>query len=97
MEAYHAAIGVLRTTCLLAGSFTIFLGILRATPEIFAADGRVRVARMVRDHVALGLEFFVAATLLNLILNPSWAAVAATAVTIAIRQVLTYSLRSALR
>ena len=97
MDAYHAAIGVLRTTSLLAGSFVIFVGILRATPEILAAGGRMEVARRIGDYVSLGLEFFVAATILNLILDPTWTAVAATVITIAIRQVLTTSLRSALR
>ena len=50
-------------------------------------------ARRISDHAALGLEFFIAATILNLILNPTWTAVAATAFTIAIRQLLTISLR----
>ena len=53
----------------------------------------MRAARRISDHAALGLEFFIAATILNLILNPTWTAVAATAFTIAIRQLLTISLR----
>ena len=81
---------------LLAGSVVIFLGILRATPEAIGAGGRSRVARRIGDHASLGLEFFVAATILNLILNPTWTAVAVTVATITIRQLLTVSLRSAL-
>jgi uncharacterized membrane protein len=81
---------------LLAGSVVIFLGILRATPEAVGPGGRSRVARRIGDHASLGLEFFVAATILNLILNPTWTAVAVTVATITIRQLLTVSLRSAL-
>ena len=44
------------------------------------------------DHAALGLDFFVAATLLNLAINGSWPTVAATALTIAVRKLLTFSL-----
>jgi uncharacterized membrane protein len=84
-----------RMVSLLAGSLVIFLGILRATRESRGAGGRARVARRIADHAALGLEFFVAATILNLMLNPTWTAVAATAFTIAIRQLLTLSLRLA--
>ena len=82
---------------LFAGSLVIFLGIVRATPEAFRAGGRARVARRIGDHASLGLEFFVAATILNLILNPTWLAVATTAITVAIRQLLLLSLRSAAR
>ena len=46
----------------------------------------MRAARRISDHAALGLEFFIAAIILNLILNPTWTAVAATAFTIAIRR-----------
>lgn len=81
---------------LLAGSVVIFLGILRATPEAVGAGGRSRVARRIGDHASLGLEFFVAAIILNLILNPTWTAVAVTVATITIRELLTVSLRSAL-
>ena len=80
---------------LLAGSLVIFLGILRAATESRSAGGRERAARRIADHATLGLEFFVAATVLNLMLNPTWTAVAATAFTIAIRQLLTISLKLA--
>jgi uncharacterized membrane protein len=96
MDQYHAALEAVRMASLLAGSVVIFLGILRATPEAVGAGGRSRVARRIGDHASLGLEFFVAATILNLILNPTWTAVAVTVATITIRQLLTVSLRSAL-
>lgn len=86
-------VDAVRMVSLLAGSLVIFLGILRAAGE--SAGGRARVARLIADHAALGLEFFVAATILNLMLDPTWTAVAATAFTIAIRQLLTLSLRLA--
>ena len=44
------------------------------------------------DHASLGLDFFVAATLLNLAINGTWMAVASTALTIAVRKLLTFSL-----
>jgi uncharacterized membrane protein len=96
MDQYHAALEAVRMASLLAGSVVIFLGILRAIPEAVGAGGRSRVARRIGDHASLGLEFFVAATILNLILNPTWTAVAVTVATITIRQLLTVSLRSAL-
>jgi uncharacterized membrane protein len=80
---------------LFAGSLVIFLGILRAASESRGAGDRARAARRIGDHAALGLEFFVAATILTLMLDPTWTAVAATAFTIAIRQLLTLSLRLA--
>ena len=94
MGPYYAGVDAVRMASLLAGSLVIFLGILRATREARGAGGRGRVARRIADHAALGLEFFVAATILNLMLNPAWTAVAATAFTIGIRQLLTLSLRS---
>jgi 6-phosphofructokinase len=50
-----------------------------------------------QERAALGLEFFVGATILNLILNPTWMAVTTTAVTIAARQLITLSFRSLAR
>jgi uncharacterized membrane protein len=95
MDRYHAALEAVRMASLLAGSVVIFLGILRATPEAIGAGGQRQVARRIGDHASFGLEFFVAATILNLILDPTWTAVAVTAATITIRQLLTLSLRSA--
>ena len=70
---------------LMAGSLVVFLGVLRAMSE-------TRSARQITDHARLGLEFFVAATILNLMLNPTWTAVALTALTIAVRQLIAFSL-----
>jgi uncharacterized membrane protein len=46
----------------------------------------------VATHTELALEFFVGATLLNLILTPTWAAIQTTAVTIAVRKLISLSL-----
>jgi uncharacterized membrane protein len=97
VDPYYTVVNVLRTVSLLAGSLVIFLGIMRATVEARGAGGRGQVARQIGDHASLGLEFFVAATILNLILNPTWMAVAATALTIAMRQLITRSLGSVAR
>jgi uncharacterized membrane protein len=97
MDLYHAAVNALRMASLLVGSLIIFAGIVRAAFEAHGAGGRGRVARRIMDHAALGLEFFVGATILNLILNPTWTAVAATAITIAVRQLITLSFRSLAR
>src|SRR5215216_7993561 len=93
MGLYHAALDTLRMASLLAGSLIIFAGIARATLEARGAGDRGRVARQITDHAALGLEFFVGATILNLILNPTWIAVATTSITIAVRQLITLSFR----
>ena len=44
------------------------------------------------SHVALGLEFFIGATILNLVLNPTWAAAQMTVLTIVVRKLVTLSL-----
>lgn len=92
MEAYQIALNVLRTFALAFGSFVIFVGITRATFDARGSGGRARVARRITDHAALGLEFFIGATILNLILNPTWTAVASIAVTIIVRKLITTSL-----
>jgi uncharacterized membrane protein len=94
---YYAVVDAARMTSLLAGSLVIFLGILRATREARGAGGSGRVARLISDHASLGLDFFVAATILNLMLNPTWTVVALTALTIAVRQLIVFSLSLARR
>jgi uncharacterized membrane protein len=94
---YYAMVDAARMASLLAGSLVIFLGILRATREVRGANSRDRIAREITDHAGLGLEFFVAATILNLMLNPAWTAVAITALTIAVRQLIAFSLSRAPR
>ncbi len=83
----------MRIFALMAGSLVIFLGIMQATLEARGTGSRGRVARRITEHAALGLEFFVGATILNLVLNPTWMAVAMTALTIAVRQLITLSLK----
>ena len=83
----------MRIFALMAGSLVIFLGIMQATLEARGAGGRGRVARRITEHAALGLEFFVGTTILNLVLNPTWMAVAMTALTIAVRQLITLSFK----
>jgi uncharacterized membrane protein len=92
VELYRAAVDVLRMFMLLVGSAVIFIGIARGLLEARGAGGRGRVARRIATHASLGLEFFVGATILNLILRPTWAAVAATALTIVVRKLITLSL-----
>lgn len=92
MEAYHAALETTRLALLVIGSLVIAGGIARSVPEAFGPGGRVRVARRLTESAALGLEYFVGATILNLVLDPTWAAVAATATTILVRKLITSSL-----
>jgi uncharacterized membrane protein len=98
VELYYAALNVLRMFALMVGSLIIFAGVARGALEARGVGGRSRVARQIGTHAALGLEFFVGATILNLILKPTWTAVAATALTIVVRKLVTLSLdRSARR
>jgi uncharacterized membrane protein len=69
----------------------IFAGIARGFLVARGAGGRVRAARQIGEHAALGLDLFVGATLLNLAINPTWRAVATTAITIVVRKLLTFS------
>ena len=92
MEGYYATLGAARILILFVGSFIIVFGIARALPAVRGPGGRGRVARRIGEHAALGLDYFVGATILNLALNPTWAAVATTALTIAVRKTLTFSL-----
>ena len=92
MELYRAALDVLRMFMLLVGSAVIFIGVAQATLEARGTGRRGRVARQIATHASLGLEFFVGATILDLILSPAWTSVAATALTIAVRKLITLSL-----
>jgi uncharacterized membrane protein len=92
MDIYYAAVDLLRLCALGVGSFVIFAGIVRGALVARGTGGTARVARQIGDHAALGLDFFVGATPLNLSLNPTWMAVAATAITIVVRKLLTFSL-----
>ncbi len=92
MDLYYAAVNVLRMCLLLVGSVVIFIGIASAILEARGAGGRGRVAQQITANAALGLEFFVGATILNLILKPTWTAVASTALIIVVRKLITFSL-----
>jgi uncharacterized membrane protein len=94
---YYAMVDAARMASLLVGSLVIFVGIVRATREARGAGGSRHVSQQITDHVGLGLEFFVAATILNLMLNPTWMAVAAAVLTIAVRQLIAFSLSLARR
>ena len=92
MNLYHEVLNVMRVSVLLVGSVVIFAGLMQATPEVLRSGSGRLVTRRILPNVALGLEFFVGATILNLILNPTWTAVATTALTILVRKLITFSL-----
>ncbi len=92
MEVYQAALSTARILLLFVGSFIIAFGIARALPAARGPGGPGRVARQIGENAALGLDYFVGATILNLVINPTWAAIATTALTIAVRKTLTFSL-----
>lgn len=94
MGLYYTAVDTARLFILVVGSLVIFVGVVQAILEARGADGSGKAARLMGAHAALGLEFFVGATLLNLILNPTWVAVATTALTLVVRQLITLSLRN---
>ena len=91
MGSYYAAVDLLRLLALGVGSFVIFAGIVRGALVARGAGGTARVARQIGDHAALGLDFFVGATLLNLAINSTWTAVATIAIVIVVRKLLTFS------
>ena len=91
MDVYYEAVDLMRMFALGVGSFVIFAGIARGIWVARGAGGRARVARQIGEHAALGLDLFVGATLLNLAINPTWTAIATTAITIVVRKLLTIS------
>lgn len=92
MDLYREAMYLLRLLALTTGVGVIFIGIVQGALGERGAGGRGRVAGRILGHASLGLEFFVGATLLNLVLNPTLTAVATTAMTIVVRKLLTFSL-----
>ena len=92
MDLYHAGLNVLRTSLLLVGSVVIFSGIAQAVLKALRHGPGPYIPRQIAAHAALGLEFFVGASILNLILNPTWPVVAATALIILARKLITLSL-----
>ncbi len=97
MEAYDAVVNFLRAFALVVGSAVIFSGIVRGALVARGPGGRSRVARHIGEHAALGLDFFVGATLLNLAINLTLLTVATTALTIVVRKLVTLSLSLAWR
>ena len=91
MDLYRAAVDVLRMSLLLTGSVVISIGLAQAALRAFRNRSTHLAARQVLTAVALGLEFFIGATILNLILNPTWAAVQTIALTIVVRKLITLS------
>lgn len=81
IDLYHIALNVVRMSVLLVRSIVIFVGIVQAVPEVLRSGSSRLVARRVLPNVALGLEFFVGSTILNLILNPTWTAAGTTTLT----------------
>jgi uncharacterized membrane protein len=92
MGVYYGAVDLMRLFAISVGSFVIFAGIARGVTVARGAGGRARAARQIGEHAALGLDLFVGATLLNLAINPTWTAVATTAITIVVRKLLTFSM-----
>jgi uncharacterized membrane protein len=91
MNLYYMVLNILRMFLLLVGSAVIFVGITRAVLEALRIRSGRLVATWISDHIALGLEFFIGATILNLILNPTWVAIQTTALTIIVRKLITIS------
>ena len=91
MDLYVGAVDIMRLFALSVGSLVIFAGITRGVLVARGAGGRARASRQILEHAALGLDLFVGATLLNLAINPTWTAVATTAITIVVRKLLTFS------
>ncbi len=92
MDVYHTGLAVLRTSLLLVGSVVILAGVARGALGALRERSGSPVAQHVAAHTELGLEFFVGATILNLILTPTWPAVQTAAVTITVRKLITLSL-----
>jgi uncharacterized membrane protein len=91
MELYYAGLDVLRTALLLAGSVVVFIGVIRAVLGALRVGFGPHVPRRIVGHMALGLEFFIGAGLLNLMLDPTWTAVQVTALIIVVRKLITIS------
>ncbi|MCA1737811.1 MAG: DUF1622 domain-containing protein [Actinobacteria bacterium] len=92
MDLYYAGLDVLRMSLLFVGSVVIFIGVVRAALGALRAGPGSRAPQRIIDGMALGLEFFIGAGLLNLILNPTWTAVQVAALTIVTRKLITISL-----
>ena len=90
---YYTSLEVLRTSLLLVGSVLIFAGLAHAAFEALRHGPGPMAAWQIVAHAALGLEFFIGAGILNLILNPTWVSVISATLTIVTRKLLTLSLK----
>jgi uncharacterized membrane protein len=97
VDLYLAGLDVLRTALLLVGSVIIFIGVVWAVLATLRVGFGPHIPRRIVDHMALGLEFFIGAGLLNLIINPTWTAVQATALIIVVRKLITISFNRLVR
>ena len=91
MDLYYLGLDVVRTALLLVGSVVIFIGVVGAVLETLRVGFGPHSPRRIVAHMALGLEFFIGAGLLNLIINPTWTAVQVTALIIVVRKLVTIS------
>ena len=91
MEVYHTGLAVLRTSLLL-GSVVSLVGVARGALGTLRERSGRPVVRHVAAYTELALEFFVGATILNLILTPTWLVIQTAAVTIAVRKLISLSL-----
>jgi uncharacterized membrane protein len=97
LDLYLGSVSFVRMVALAAGVAVVFVGIARGAGVARGGGGRARAAREMGSHAALGLEFFVGATLLHFVIDPSLAAAAMAALTIAVRKLLTYAVGLATR
>ncbi len=74
MDFYYAVLDVLRTSLLLVGNLVACAGIAGAAFEALRYGPGRRVPRQIGEHIALGSEFFIRVSILNLILDPTWPA-----------------------
>ena len=77
MDFYYAVLDVLRTSLLLVSNLMVFAGIAEAAFEALRCGPGRRVPRQKVEHIALGSEFYIGVSILNLILDPTWPAAAA--------------------
>jgi uncharacterized membrane protein len=75
---------------LFVGSVVI-IGVTWAVLETLRVGFGPHVPRRMVDNMALGLEFFIGAGLLSLMINPTWTAVQVTALIIVVRKLVTIS------
>ena len=91
MDLYYVGLDVLRSALLFVGSLVIFIGVAWAVLEALRVGFGPHVPRRMVDNMALGLEFFIGAGLLSLMINPTWTAVQVTTLIIVVRKLVTIS------